>query len=108
MKREPDWIVALREECKRTSQIKAGARLGVSATTINQVLKGTYKASTKRLEERVRGELLNKLVACPVLGEISARKCLDEQARPFAATNPQRVALWKACRAGCKHSTLGG
>lgn len=108
MTREADWIAVLRDEQKRTSQRLVSMRLGLSQTTISQVLKGNYKGNLHRIEERVRGELMNKTVECPVLGEISARKCLDWQARPFAATNPTRVAVWKACRAGCKHSNLGG
>lgn len=108
MTREADWIATLRAECKQTSQNKTATRLGLSPTTINQVLAGTYKGNLQRIEERVRGELMNKTVECPVLGEISARKCLDWQARPFAATNPTRVAVWKACRGGCKHSQIGG
>lgn len=107
MKTEPDWIVVLRAECKRTSQSKAAHRIGRSATTINQVLKGTYPGNLKHIEERVRGELMNKTLICPVLGEISTRKCQDEQKRPFAATNPTRVQLYKACRGGCKHSQIG-
>jgi len=108
MTREADWIAVLREERKRTSLPVCARRLGLSATTVHQVLRGNYKGNLQRIEERVRGELMNKTVECPVLGEISARKCLDWQARPFAATNPTRVAVWKACRAGCKHSNLGG
>lgn len=105
---EHDWLVALREELKAIGLRHLAQRLGLSPTTVHQVLKGNYKGNLKRIEERVRGELLHKTVDCPVLGEISARKCLDWQARPFAATNPTRVAVWKACRAGCKHSNLGG
>lgn len=105
---EHDWLVVLRAELKAIGLRCLAQRLGLSPTTVHQVLKGNYKGNLKRIEERVRGELMNKTVECPVLGEISARKCLDWQARPFAATNPTRVAVWKACRAGCKHSNLGG
>lgn len=104
--REPDWIVALREECGRTSQSKTAAALGVSTAMVNQVLKGTYKGNWERIETLVRGELMNATVMCPVLGEISCRKCLDLQALPFAPTNPQRVAVYKACRSGCEFSKL--
>lgn len=105
---DADWIKVLREECKATSQTKVARRLGMSGTTINQVLNGKYKASTDRFEERVRGELMRKTLTCPALGEISSRRCQDEQARPFASTNPQRVAVYKACRSGCRHSKVGG
>jgi len=103
---DADWIKILRDECERTSQTKVAARLGVSDSSVNQLLKGSYKASTKRLEARVRGELMKETVTCPVLGEISSKRCQDHQARPFATTNPTRVALYMACRKGCKHSKL--
>src|SRR5690606_24583580 len=79
---EQDWVAVLREECDRTSQPKTAARLGVSPAMVNQVLKGVYKGNWERIETLVRGELMNKTVECPILGEISCRRCLDEQARP--------------------------
>lgn len=96
---EHDWIEALRAECERTSQAKTAARLGVSSAMVNQVLRGRYRGKTDNLETRVRGELMRATVDCPVLGEISTRQCLDEQSRPFAATNPLRIRLYRACRA---------
>lgn len=99
----PDWVLALADECDRTSQNRAGLRLGVTGSLINQVLRAAYKGRLDRIETRVRGELMRQTVACPVLGEISSRQCLDEQSRPRAATNPLRVALYQACRA-CPHN----
>ena len=97
-----DWIDVLRAACEASSQTKVARRLAVSAALVNQVLRGRYKASLTRLEARVRGELMRETLSCPVLGEISKRRCQDEQRRPFAATNPQRVALYGACRT-CTH-----
>ena len=94
----PEWILTLAEECDRTSQGKAAARLGVkSPAIVNQALQNKYSGRMDRLEERVRGELMNKVLACPVLGEISARRCLDEQARPFTSSNALRLRLNRAC-----------
>jgi transcriptional regulator with XRE-family HTH domain len=106
MSKTKDWLETLRQECEASSQVKIARRLGVSTAMINQVLKGVYKGNASRLEALVRGELMLENVACPVLGEISKRRCLDEQARPFGATNPQRVALYKACRNGCDYSSI--
>lgn len=97
----PDWVWALAGECDRSSQGKAAKRLNVSPSMVNQALKGTYTGDTARLESKVRGEFMSQTVNCPVLGEISTRKCLDEQKRPFASTNPLRVAVYRACRSGC-------
>jgi DNA-binding transcriptional regulator YdaS (Cro superfamily) len=102
----PTWVEALNEECERTSQRATAQRLGVSPSMVNQVLNGVYKANTSSLEARVRGELMAEQVTCPILGAITTRVCLDHQLRPFAATNPQRVALYRACRRGCAHSSL--
>lgn len=100
------WVQALREECERTSQRATADRLGVSPSMINQVLGGTYKASTRHLEVRVRGELMAEQVACPILGEISARACQDHQRRTFTPWNPIQMSVYRACRNGCPHSSL--
>lgn len=94
----PEWIVVLAEECDRTSQVQASKRLNVSGAMVNQALRNAYNGRLDRLEERVRGEFMNEKVACPVLGEISSRECLDHQRRPYSASNHMRVALFRACR----------
>lgn len=93
----PDWISTLAEECDRSSQGRTAEKLGVSSTMVNLALQNTYTGRLDRLEERVRGELMHKVLACPVLGEISARRCLDEQARPFVSSNALRLRLSRAC-----------
>jgi len=91
------WILALAEECDRSSQGKAAKRLGVSPTVVNQALQNAYMGRLDRLEQRVRGELMRETVQCPVLGVITKRECLDHQSRPYEATNPMRVRLFQAC-----------
>ncbi|MDO6542789.1 helix-turn-helix domain-containing protein [Photobacterium sanguinicancri] len=99
-----EWIEVLREKCNQDSQRHIAAELGVSATQVNQVLKGTYKGDLSRISKLVEGRYMNQVVMCPVLGEISLDKCQYHQEREFAATNPQRVMLYKACHSGCPHS----
>lgn len=101
--RRTDWMDVLRAAVKRDGLRAVANRLRRSKSAISGVLTGTYKASTSRIEERVRGELMNKTHECPVLGDISPARCQDEQEKPFAATNPTRVALYRACRNGCPH-----
>lgn len=101
-----DWLNALKAECEATSQTAAAKRIGVSASTVNQVLKGSYKGNLARIEERVRGELMREMVECPVLWAISRKRCHDEQKKPFAPTNPLRVKLFHACRSGCPNSHI--
>lgn len=96
-KAAPEWILMLAECCDKQSQSAIAKRLGVSGSMVNQALKNTYAGRLDRLEERVRGELMNETVSCPVLAEITKRRCLDEQNRPHASTNAVRVELRRAC-----------
>ncbi|MEX0732876.1 MAG: helix-turn-helix transcriptional regulator [Aquisalimonadaceae bacterium] len=99
-----DWMETLRRACKEKSQARVAAILGVSSAMISQALKGKYPGSTTTLKQRVEGALMGYTVNCPVLGDIPANTCLDHQRAPFAATNSQRVRLYRACRNGCPHS----
>lgn len=102
----PDWIIVLAEECDRTSQRQVAVRIGYSAGAVNQVLAAKYKAPLGRIEQAVRGAYLSAVVDCPAAGEIAADRCLEIQRQPWAATNPQRVRLYTACRSGCTHSRI--
>lgn len=102
----PEWVIALAEECDRSSQGRAAKRLGVSSTVINQALHNSYPGRLDRIEQRVRGEFMREVVACSVLGEITKRECMDHQARGYEATNPMRVRLFQACRRCATRRTL--
>lgn len=93
----PQWIVALAEACDQSGQSATAKRLGYSGPVINAALGNVYKGRLDLLEQKVRGELMSECVRCPVLGEISKRRCVDEQSRPYAATNQLRVELRRAC-----------
>lgn len=95
----PEWVLVLAEACdaRLSSQSAVAKRLGVSGAMINQALRNTYAGRLDRLEQRVRGELMRETIACPVLGEITRRKCVDQQSRAYAATNQLRVELRRAC-----------
>lgn len=101
MTKEPEWIRRLRAECAPpSSQAKVARRIGYSATVLHHVLHGTYKGNLAQVQKAVEGALMGATVKCPVLGAIPGNKCLEYQGRPFAATNPQRVALFNACHGG--------
>lgn len=107
--RIPDWVLVLAEECDRLkSQRLAGQQLGYSATVINLVLKNAYVGDLAKVEGVVRGRFMGAIVACPVLGEISKDVCFKHQAQRLDAvgTNPERVKLYRACRAGCDNARL--
>lgn len=106
---EAFWLYRLRQEVDRTSQRRVAVALRgdngyPSETLLSQVLSGKYPGQTGRLQRLVEGHYLGHTVACPVLGEISRADCEHNQVKPFAATNPQRVALFRACRV-CPNAT---
>jgi len=99
-KAAPEWVIVLAEACdaRGGSQTAVAARLNISGSAVSQVLGNTYIGRLDRIEQRVRGELMKQCVACPVLGEITKRRCMDEQSRTqFAPTNAVRVELRRAC-----------
>lgn len=105
---DPVWIATLREECRKRTQGKVAAQIGYSPAVVNQVLQGKYKGDIHRVERAVRGAFMGETVDCPVMGEIPANRCMDVQKQPYASTNPQRIRLYRACRAGCANSQLEG
>lgn len=102
-----DWMEVLRLECERTSRTAAAKRIGMSPATISQVLNNKYRGRLDNVKARVEGALMAATVDCPVLGTLPRHECLDHQKRKFAASNSQRVRLWRACRAGCPFSEIG-
>lgn len=102
----PVWVEELARAVNATSQGKVADRIGYSKSLISHVLSNGYTGDLSRIEAKVRGALMNETVGCPVLGDIGRDRCLDEQAKPFAATSSLRARLFRACRANCPHSRL--
>jgi hypothetical protein len=97
-KRLPDWVAALARACdEAASQGKVAKRLGKSTTVINQVLGNKYPSKLSEFEGRVRGEFMRATVLCPVLREISTRRCQDEQTRPFSTSSRISAELYREC-----------
>lgn len=101
--REQRWVKVLRHQCDHQPQGKIAEEISYSTAVVNQVLKGTYKGNLSRVESAVRGAYMGETVACPVLGELENHHCLAYQKRKYAATNPMRVKLFRACNTGCEH-----
>lgn len=80
------------------SQVKVAADLGISAATVNNLLRDRYPGDVDGMASRIRGQYMAETVNCPIQGVLSRRHCLDNQARPIAFTNPVRVALHQACK----------
>ncbi len=97
----PDWIEALAAACDAATGRAVARRLGVSPAAVSRVLANAY-GDMARMERRVRGILMARAVACPVLGDIDAAACREHQDRPYTPINPTFVRLFRACRT-CPH-----
>ena len=104
----PDWVVALAEHCDKVgSQNRVAKEIGRSASAISYVLKNAYNADLSKFEQDVRATIMQATVTCPGMSDdIPLAECLDWQRKPYASTNPQRISMYRACRAGCPNSKL--
>lgn len=103
---EPVWIATLREQCRAKTQSVVAKEIGYSPAVVNQVLQSKYKGDSLRVEKAVRGAYMGETVKCPIKGEIPVNHCMEIQKQPYASTNPQRIRLYRACRAGCVNSQI--
>ncbi|WP_102226898.1 hypothetical protein [Acidimangrovimonas sediminis] len=103
----PEWVAALAAECAAASQNKVAGRLGVSASMISQVLRRKYPADLTPLEDRFMGVFRHARVDCPALGLMPLNECRSwrEKSRTFAAGNPLRLRMYRAC-AGCPRNRI--
>lgn len=103
----PEWVRVLAERCDASSQSKAAKELGYSAATVSFVLNAKYPGDMAAVEKAVRGAFMAERIDCPVLGALPGHQCLENQRRPFAATNHIRVQLYRSCHGGCPHARKG-
>lgn len=94
----PPEIEALATACERTSARAAAERIGYSSGLISNMLANKYPGDIDLVFAKIRGAFMGEQVDCPILGAIPTTRCLDEQKRPFAATNSVRARLYHACR----------
>lgn len=93
-----DWVKVLAEQCDHMGVRTTAERIGVSPSVVTETLRNKYKGRLDRVRDRVLGAFLGATVSCPVLGDDLARDvCLEKQKLPFAATNPERVQLFRTC-----------
>lgn len=104
----PDWVLVLAEACATSTQAAVAKQLGYSASAISATLVNSYRGDVGEIAERVRGLLMAAEVECPRKGRMNRNTCLQWQAKPFAPTSSDRVAMFRACRSGCPHSKLKG
>lgn len=103
----PDaWLVALAVAADERGTKAASESIGYSPSLISAVVNGSYNGKYHHVEKAVREALMRGVVGCPVMGEITGEKCAALQRRKLAATNPQSVRLFRACRSGCPNSSV--
>ncbi|WP_337840483.1 helix-turn-helix transcriptional regulator [Rheinheimera sp.] len=103
------WLEILRAKVEHQGRRYVCEKLGISSTTLSQVLNEKYPGNLDNIRTKVTaafGITLAQTVVCPVLGEIGTERCRTEQQKPFTATNPTRVKLWQNCRA-CPNNCQG-
>lgn len=100
------WLEVMAEQAELHGQRVVAETLGVSRTTVSQVINGRYPGDLERIKRLVEGAYLNRTVMCPVLGEIRLNECLANQSNTRTTGNPLRIKLYRACRSGCEHSSL--
>lgn len=95
----PEWVASLAAECAASSQSKVAKKMGKSSSAINRVLHNTYGADTSVLEEAFLGVFRNARIECPALGTMPIHECRiwRAKAREFAAGNPLRLRMYRAC-----------
>lgn len=106
MSLDADWINVLRAACAAATQANVAQRIGYSTAVVNQVLKGTYKGDSNRVQKAVEGALMGSTVDCPVVGDMPRQRCIEHQRSPLRTTNPMALQLHHACRNGCPNSLI--
>ncbi|PKG74212.1 transcriptional regulator [Shewanella sp. GutCb] len=99
------WQHILKEQAAAHGQEHVGKELGVSKTVVSQLINDKYPGDLKRMQKLVEGAYMNRMVHCPILGDIALHQC-DKHQGNTSTSNPIRLRLYRACRSGCDHSVL--
>lgn len=93
-----DFTARLIAVIEELGQSEVARRMGCSAATISLLKTGRYPGATvERWQREFDAVFARGMINCPVLGEITAEQCAFHRKRPFAATNPIRVQLYRTC-----------
>ena len=101
--RNHDPMTLLKQAVAQSGQSAVARSLGYSAAVVNQVIHGKYRGRIENVLSRVSEVYGTGTVDCPVMGKITLRRCAAERKKPFAATSPQRVRLYQACKSCTAH-----
>lgn len=110
------WYKLLRAACEREDQKSVASRLGVSESTVSQVVRGSGHYGTgKAKTDKIASKVLHKFGSypCPHLTEvygeervITADECRSHAHRATAPIgSPGLLSHWRAC-AVCPHKAM--
>jgi hypothetical protein len=108
---EPEWIGLLRAERALGKSISQIAReVGMARPSVSMLIAGTYPAQSLDLVTRKHAGAVfaryRRQVLCPHLRRgISADECTRLASAPMAASNPEKLRQWGACK-GCEMNPL--
>ncbi len=97
----PDWIAALARAADGKSVRGTAASLGVSPALVSLALRNKYPRPLGTLRARVEAVMSHEIIPCPIMGMITRGDCAHWQNLPYVGSNTLRVAVYRACRAGC-------
>ncbi|MBU2967085.1 hypothetical protein Q4508_12450 [Amphritea sp. 2_MG-2023] len=93
----PEFIRVLAQLVRETGSKKAAAAcIGIDRASVSTLLANKYPANIRRMEQKIMA--YRTAVECPILGTIDSGECQKQRQMPFISSNPQRIALYRACR----------
>lgn len=102
----PEFIKLLANAVSESDRTQVAGRLGISRTSVSLLLSNKYTSpSVGKMETRVLDVL--GAIQCPVIGEITAAECQKHRQAKFTPSNPQRIALYRACQTCPNNQTCG-
>ncbi len=103
----PVWIIELAKSCDHIGLDQTAISFEIEAVAVSKIIRNDFFTDYTKIKDKVENIVFDKKVVCPILGEIQANKCLDQQARKFSIANSIRVRLYQACRNNCPNSQIG-
>ena len=102
-----DATALLRQKCAEMNQSRVAKEIGVSSTTVSQILSGNYGADPSQVLQLVVETYGSLTVECPVIGgAIPLAECRVERDSTDRA-NHQRVLFFRTCPS-CPQNPKGG
>jgi len=95
--RDEEWVQVLNAEVDERGKDAVAEALGCSRAMVHQLKEAKYGSPVEKWRRKVMAELARDRVQCPVLGAIDVDECREHRNAEFAATNPERIRLYRTC-----------